>query len=209
MKHELVFGIPIYRYHLDPTEIKRVALEKINQYKSYPINETPSGWDCDVRTDFNMGWNNCDMYAPYYKDIMKQFSDDVGLRNAKANIYEIWLNFYNKGQNQEEHDHIPGFFSACHYIKYDPEIHSPTRWRSPLIGKFLYQYSDLMSEEDIDPEKKHPEYFQPDLKEGDIIIFPCWLRHSVKAQKTNDLRITMAFNINTIKGSTRRVFSPS
>ena len=62
MKHELVFGIPIYRYHLDPTEIKRVALEKINQYKSYPINETPSGWDCDVRTDFNMGWNNCDMY---------------------------------------------------------------------------------------------------------------------------------------------------
>ena len=45
------------------------------------------------------------------------------------------------------------------------------------------------------------------LKEGDVIIFPSFLRHRVNKSETDVPRITCSFNINTIKGSTRRVFS--
>ena len=55
------------------------------------------------------------------------------------------------------------------------------------------------------PEFSSHHWF-PDVKEGDIIIFPSWLRHMVSAQETTEHRITLAFNINTIKGSTPRVY---
>ena len=46
-----------------------------------------------------------------------------------------------------------------------------------------------------------------EAKEGDIVIFPSFLKHRVNKQMTDVPRITCSFNINTIKGSTRRVYS--
>ena len=58
--------------------------------------------------------------------------------------------------------------------------------------------------------QEHPfsrQWMLPEVKEGDIILFPSFIRHRVNKQETEELRITASFNINTIKGSTRRVFS--
>ena len=50
MDHILLFGVPIFRYHLDPTELRIIAEEKFRL--DLPINGNPDGWDCELKTDF-------------------------------------------------------------------------------------------------------------------------------------------------------------
>tara|TARA_B100001094_G_scaffold88899_1_gene84996 strand:- start:1672 stop:2277 length:606 start_codon:yes stop_codon:yes gene_type:complete len=201
MKHEMIFGIPMFRYYLDPTELQKIAEEKFGEFESLPVNHPPDGWECTLRSEFL----NCkkNEYKSFYDDILKQFAQDIGRPNGRCNIYESWLNYYTGGQNQEEHDHLPGFYSGCHFVKFNPDIHKSTRFVNPLYSLYSYQYKDIDLEEV--PEFSSHHWF-PDVKEGDIIIFPAWLKHLVLSQETTEHRITLAFNINTIKGSTRRVF---
>ena len=35
MNHEIMFGVPLFRYHLDPSEIKRDAEENLKQVKGF------------------------------------------------------------------------------------------------------------------------------------------------------------------------------
>ena len=65
--------------------------------------------------------------------------------------------------------------------------------KAPLVGTY---YTALKPDAD------------PFLSEGDIIIFPSFIRHRVLKQETDEVRITSSFNINTINGSARRVFCP-
>ena len=196
-----MFGVPLFRYHLDPTEIKKNALERYNRNKDIPLDGIPNGWDCNLKTDFHDSRDN--RYSNYYDDVMKQFGKDVGLTSGHAHMHESWLNYYTKGMNQEEHDHLPGFYSAIHYVKFNPDVHEPAVFTNPLIQLYSYMNNEINY-------KKHPDYilpdFTPEVKEGEILIFPSWLKHTVKRTTTDEHRITLAFNINTMKGSTRRVF---
>ena len=45
--------------------------------------------------------------------------------------------------------------------------------------------------------REHPAFafdMTPDVEEGDILIFPCWMLHCVEEQKTDGPRITAAGN---------------
>ena len=53
MNHEIMFGVPLFRYHLDPTEIRKTIEERYRLNKNLPMDQTPGGWDCDLKTDFN------------------------------------------------------------------------------------------------------------------------------------------------------------
>ena len=64
MNHEIMFGVPLFRYHLDPSEIKRDAEEKFKASQGFPIDETPGGWDCSLKSDFNNSLAN--VYTKHY-----------------------------------------------------------------------------------------------------------------------------------------------
>ena len=68
MNHEIIFGIPLFRYYLDPTKIKEIAETKFKNSQGFPLNETPGGWDCTVNTDFDNSTSN--LYTGFYDDIM-------------------------------------------------------------------------------------------------------------------------------------------
>ena len=199
--NQLIFGVPLFKYYLDPTEIRINAEQKFEQCEKFPINKPPSGWDCDLRTEFSSSRVN--EYAHYYDDIMIRFTEDLGLDGGKCYIDESWINSYGLSENQEEHDHLPGFYSAIHYVKFNPDVHEPAVFTNPLIQLYSYMNNEINY-------KRHPDYilpnFTPEVKEGEIIIFPSWLKHTVKRTTTDEHRITLAFNINTMKGSNRRVF---
>ena len=112
--------------------------------------------------------------------------------------------------NQEEHDHLPSFYSGIHYIKFTD--HEAVHLMNPLFQMYNMIYNSGVRGSDEDALSAHPfsrQYCCPEVKEGDIIIFPSFIRHRVNAVNSGDARISVAFNINTIEGSTRRVFSPN
>ena len=43
MKHEILFGVPLFRYYLDPSEIREKAEKKFKDSDGLPLNETPGG----------------------------------------------------------------------------------------------------------------------------------------------------------------------
>ena len=40
-KADFVFGIPLFRYWKDPTELRQIAEQKYKTWEDYPINDSP------------------------------------------------------------------------------------------------------------------------------------------------------------------------
>lgn len=204
---QYIFGVPIFKYHLNSEDIKNIAEKKFETFSEYPINGTPNGWSCNVRTEFHSSSEN--RYAHLYKEVMDEFTLDLALLEDRCYIDESWLNFYQGNDHgQEEHDHLPGFFSGIHYVKFNPKVHGSTKFMNPLHQLYMFMNDDRkMDDDNPNPCAGYGSgWFSPNVCEGDIIIFPSFLRHMVTPTNSNELRITLAFNINTTKGSNRRVF---
>lgn len=107
----------------------------------------------------------------------------------KANSLRIlgsWLNTFDKDQviGLHEHGYQPNTFSGCYYYKV-PKNSGDIQFKStnPFVVSFPHtadKYSNLVT---VEPE------------DGMILLFPSWLLHKVFPNKTNDVRISLAFNI--------------
>ena len=97
------------------------------------------------------------------------------------NMIGMWVNKYNDNDYQGAHVH-PSDFSFIIYYKTNK---SHTVFNSP-IKKLL---------ESSNNEIFH-KYYEPDCKQGDIILFPSYLEHWVKPNSNNT---TIAGNIKIIE----------
>ena len=100
-----------------------------------------------------------------------QLARPVHLRNYPGHYdgYDIWMNFTYKGDDNPEHNHA-GHFCAIIYVKNEDNL--PTQFPS------------------ID--------YEHNGKEGEIILFPSHLVHSVERKGTDSERITISFNMDVI-----------
>ena len=202
MSYYDIFPTRIYKYNLDVTDLKAYMLDRYNSYKDHSVNETPTGWNCNVRAEYDGAFPK--HFKEYYNFILRQFKEDIGLKH-RPYIDEIWMNAYEESNFQEPHSHLPGFFSAVHYICYDPKVHSPTVFMNPQMDVYSFMFDDSFMDEEKNSHLKESTKF--DVVEGDLIIFPSHLKHCVRKNNTKNLRMTISFNINKIAEDTRRVFA--
>jgi len=101
-------------------------------------------------------------------------------KNFVFNVDSIWINKYSKNNYQGSHVH-PSDFSFIIYYKTNK---SYTVFNSP-VKKLLESFKS----------KIFGLEYEPNLKQGDIIVFPSYLEHWVKPNSNN---ITIAGNINII-----------
>lgn len=200
--HIDLFPQRIYKYHLDPTEIKKYMLERYNSYKDFSVNGTPDGWFCNVRTEFEGAFPQ--ELSDNYTGILQQWRRDVGL-SEKPYIFEIWLNTYEHSHYQEPHTHLPGFYSAIHYVKFDPLEHESTHFSNPHSAIYSFMFDGNFMDERLNPHLQ--ETTNLCVEEGDLIIFPSNLKHSVPKNDSKELRMTVSFNINRVAENARRVFA--
>jgi len=197
-----LFPQRVYKYHLDSTEIKKMMLDRYNSYKDFSTNGTPSGWFCNVRTEFQGAFPQ--EIGNNYLEILKQWRYDIGLKD-KPYVHEIWMNTYDHSHYQEPHTHLPGFYSAIHYVMFNPYEHEGTTFCNPQeqINSFMFD-SEFMDER-LNPHIL--EHADIPVEEGDVLIFPSNLKHFVKKNDSKHLRMTISFNINRVAENTRRVFA--
>lgn len=136
-----------------------------------------------------------DLYLPNIKTLMNRlkFSKDV---DWNINGY-YWYNITERGGSQDTHDHIMGptcnTICGIHYIEFDEKELSPAFFINPQeqLMRPTYPSKDT---------KMVPESFKnlisaPSVKEGEIVWFPPWLKHTVAKQMSDKRRITMAMDI--------------
>lgn len=200
--HIDLFPQRVYKYHLDPTEIKKYMLERYNSYKDFSVNGTPDGWFCNVRTEFQGAFPQ--EISDNYMGILQQWKNDIGLSH-RPYIHEIWMNTYDRSNYQEPHTHLPGFYSAIHYVMFNPYEHEGTTFCNPLEQINSFMFDGEFMDERLNPHIL--DHADIPVEEGDVLIFPSNLKHFVKKNDSKHLRMTISFNINRVAENTRRVFA--
>jgi len=191
MKSIELFPVTVFKGQVSDNEILKNLLvsEILNESKDLEI---PEDWTTHkVKTSFSTGSNilNHTELTSQYVDCMR----DVFDKDFDVSINKIWYNVYTDGEYQEVHDHLgslfePSHFSFIHFLCFDKGNHRPPEFRDPL--------SQLRTTS-LELERNNcGEVYVPDVKEGDLIMFPSYLQHCVPpGKKTEYPRITISFNV--------------
>lgn len=133
-----------------------------------------------------------------YANCLDSFFENIPY---KIVIDQIWYNCYLDGEFQEAHDHLSGLdskyssahFSCIHFLSFDSTRHKPVRFHDPIAQIRCLSY-ELKN-------NGYSDHQYPDIQEGDFIMFPSYLIHSVEpSPPTPDYpRITIAMNIRVLE----------
>ena len=202
-KRKQIFPVSYYQGQVENNDrLKQQLLPDINIKKNKV--QVPPGWTTTkIITSINSDKVNKFLYdneelSKQYLDVIESFCDDDYI----IEIDEIWFNYYIDGEYQEQHNHIDSAqdqrrridkltptFSCVHFLCYDKEVHNPLTFKDPMSMTRSHSFEFASHE--------HEDIHAPNISEGDIIMFPSYLEHEVKAGKPtpNNPRITISFNL--------------
>ena len=202
----LIFAPFYWKTHVEETaDIINNCLGKIQANVSRAPVAIPAGWECNVHSSFksddpDMKLNDeflFSIYSKYITDFFREYS----LKAGKYNIHSPWYNAFSKNQYQEPHTHLPADFSVVHYVTFDESQHLATTFvhPNPIISQSAKAFRRPLMDK-LDPScPAHSFYMSfytpPQIKQGDLIIFPSFLNHYVKPNVSEKQRITITFNV--------------
>ncbi len=151
-----------------------------------------SSWNCDCYTSFfddSMVDHTMETEIPIaelLQDISYNIQEAINMAQFNTNSFFVsqqWFNAYGPGQNQEAHNHIPSHLSGVYYVNYDRYKHISTSFMNP--NKMFYE-APRYNIHDYNPDLYgfgcYEEEIQPEIEEGDIVIFPSQIEHTVQRQ---------------------------
>ena len=209
MERVNLFSPFYYKTNIAETEfLKQIHLEAmLINYKTFPHHS----YDWNVHTSFGKNDNeqlpyqiNWEHFFSIYQYYIDQFClEFFGAGRSWEIIDNIWYNVYGKGQDGMQHNHIACDFSAVHYFKFNPQVHTGTTFINPRLNeaKYYKSLSDpvIKNLQETNPEHSlYQEVFTPQINEGDFIIFPSHLDHVIYRNNSDDLRVTIALNFKII-----------
>ena len=121
---------------------------------------------------------------------VKNYLDQVGLRK-KIFLTDGWLNVYNKHNYQETHRHN-GYIMSCIYFLKVPKKSAGTVFYSP------YKEMVINDNDYIDINKRPSGHLIYKAEEGKLLMFRSYLEHGVELHKTDEDRITLAYNFKEV-----------
>lgn len=208
MAIDYIFSPFYWRQNITETQdLQRLYLYwMLENYKADP-SRSPD-WNVHTSYDCNLQLPNPINWSPAIKVYKKYI--DIFLTEyfqSKDVSYEIsgepWYTAYGKNQSANTHEHLPDHFSVVHFIKFNPEVHHPISFvnsNNEAIKLFVTYNPQLRKLINFDRSNMgyyHPR-FTPNILEGDIVIFPGQLEHLVEKSSSEEIRITVAMNINIL-----------
>jgi uncharacterized protein (TIGR02466 family) len=107
-------------------------------------------------------------------------------------ITNMWSNILKKGEFHSPHTHSNNILSGVYYIQSDKT--SDIHFYDPR------PQADVLSPKKSELNFDNASIWKIDSFKNRIILFPSWLQHYVPTNDTNNLRISISFNI-MLKGT--------
>ncbi len=196
-----LFGPQIFKFKVNNREKVKELYHKKLQRLHWRRKYVPQKWLCDVNTSFGKKLPTHINWSPLeqeYMRITKDFLMGYPVQCHGFMIKDMWYNIYDKGQYQERHSHQAQKtnFSAIHFLKFDQTQHPFTRFHNyhPYYAS-MKSKETLFSLQSSGQNTFYSDLYNVGVEEGDLIIFPSELEHSVPRNESNELRMTIAFNI--------------
>jgi uncharacterized protein (TIGR02466 family) len=178
---EPLFSIPIQFSNIDRVFTKK----ELNFFKTYE-NKTSKN------TSNYSSKNNYILNEKTLKTLKKEISNCINnyvnqimcYENVDVYITQSWLNYTKQNEFHHVHEHPNSFLSGVLYLQTCEEDK-------------IYFYKKKYQQ--ISPNIKNWNSFNSSswwfpVKNGDIILFPSELTHSVDIKKQDNTRISLAFN---------------
>ena len=192
-------------YNLFPDTIFKYKLENYQQINKDLLNYILELKKKDIHGNNRSnigGWHspNFDLvnqgppinFINSFKDFLKEIIiNEFGWEYVpnKQRIVAMWAIINKKNSYNVKHNHQNCYLSAAYYIK-KPKNSGDISFFDPKEAK-TYRFPEIKQKTDYTMEKITiiPE-------EGDLLIFPSYLYHSVGVNITNEERIVVSFNID-------------
>ena len=174
--------------------------------KASGVNTYQSNPDLQKREEFSF-------FNDILFDACRIWEEQTNIDVETFDITLMWSNFYRSGGGNGEHFH-PNSFLSCVFIIEDPSI-EPVNGVKHKMGSTTF-YSPVNQNFVISPgikERGSPYYnptMLPNVKKGDLLVFPSWLRHAADefhlapVVDQDQFRITISANI-MIRGNAGKV----
>ena len=131
---------------------------------------------------------------PGFRDLTLRIQDEgdkfvrfLGLDQSKPlYLTGCWLNVYGRGDSQDVHVHTQQVISGCYYVK------APKN--TPGLSVFSPYAEAMLDAPMAEPNEMNVKFLEIPAVAGEMILFRSWTRHCVRPNRTDDERISIAFN---------------
>ena len=186
---EYHFPTPIYIKDIpNVVQLNQYLEQKILQWSQQDkgVSKTNAGgWhsttDMNLKEEYNVLTK--ELFAMQEEIFKKEFL------TQKPVLGNMWANINYPGNFNRPHLHPNALFSGVYWIKapvnsgnlmlYDPRPGVHTTMPNRKEGR-------------LPPELWREVHYQP--RAGTIVMFPAWMWHEVRSNKSNDTRISVSFN---------------
>lgn len=141
------------------------------------------------------GWQSHSLDKPISSEIEKLISEIlIRLKLIYTNygisrdpkLLNYWININAPGNYNLSHNHTLSFFSCVYYVKVPNNSGDLIIERSDDSAYFI-QYFEEMNQHGA-------QAIIFDCTKNKLICFPCWIKHSVSQNLSDDVRVSIAFN---------------
>ena len=154
----------------------------------------PPSWSCNVQSSWQK-MNESDgpwtEWLNILQPVWNEFMDEVGvMQNVEIAPSNAWANKYNPGDSQETHDHCTPTSNLSMVYFHTLNDDDGCEFMFYNVEHAAYQMQGLSD------TLKAPtmQTTKPDVKVGDIIIFPSHYHHLVSPHRGTKTRITFSLN---------------
>tara|TARA_R100001129_G_scaffold175220_1_gene148143 strand:- start:247 stop:897 length:651 start_codon:yes stop_codon:yes gene_type:complete len=131
----------------------------------------------------------------FIKETLKQLNNKMKFtKDYDWGIENSWLNINRKYSMHRAHNHGSFIWSGIYYIQTDEKA-APLIF-SNTIGDYRQHWPSMLpiSKGEYNEYAESQKVIMP--KEGQLILFPSWMIHSVPQHLDNEDRVNIAFNIS-------------
>ena len=191
-----LFPQPIFKYQVD-------NYKKINEELLKHIYDLHDDDNVGVKKSNINGWhskpfdlkdNIPNKFYSHINNYIKDVFNKYGWEyiDTKVVCTSMWAIINKKGNFNIEHTHPNNYLSAAYYVK-APKNCGNFKATNPNI---LNRHIRAKAEQ---PNELNSNSASIKINEGDLIIFPAYLPHSVEENKSDEDRVIVSFNIDILK----------
>lgn len=111
---------------------------------------------------------------------------------SKVVCTAMWAIINKKGNFNIEHTHPNNYLSAAYYVKAPDNCGNFKATNPNILDRHMRAKSNQ-------PNELNSISASIKVNEGDLLIFPAYLPHSVEENKSDEDRVIISFNIDILK----------
>ena len=185
-----VFHFKVENYQKLNTELENYILNFRKKNEKGQKKSNAGGWhshNFDLTND-NMAKKFAKIFEEFYKKVI---INKMGWKydSNKVKMEAMWSIINKKGSFNIQHNHPNAYLSSAYYVKV-PKNSGNIKFFDPKVQKNI-RYPKIKNYTDVSAAN-----VEITPKEGDLLIFPAYLYHSVGENLSEDDRIIVSFNVD-------------